>query len=491
MIKAVVPSIALAAGLALTGGCEINSFLDPGEPSIRQKDSQPLVVPVLDYLDRSIEEPDSAFTNATDVQADDLVASAGNYKIGKNDLITVTIYDLLGLGSGPTTQNVRVSESGTITLPFIKPVKAEGLSEGELQDEIANEYKQEGQLQNARVSVQVAEFRGRTFEIAGNATNAGEFQILKSNFRLLDALVQGRAPAQREGVEYCYIVRQTGPNAGNPSGVQPAQSPGGIPPVAPGPTAPPAQLTPPPSTDPLSPSSEMVPAPANTRVALMEVQEGPTTNPTTNPSDMLAPGSTDNASGMVEGRPMNVRPAGTTPAAPAAAQGNFQFNELTPPADVRVIRIPLQKLLDGDLRYNVVIHPSDVIIIPDPVTGEYYMAGHVQRTGVYSLTGRKITLKQAVVSAGMFDQFAIPQRSEVIRRVGANREVFARIDLDKVWAGEQPDIFLKPNDLVEVGTNALAPFLSAIRNSFRLTYGFGFLYDRNFAYNNNGQAVGF
>lgn len=488
MIKALVPSMALAAGLALTGGCEINSFLDPGEPNIRQKDSQPLVVPVLDYLDRSIEEPDTAFNNASDVQPDDLVATAGSYKIGKNDVITVTIYDLLGLGSGPTTQNVRVSESGTITLPFIKPVKAEGLTEGELQDEIANEYKAEGQLQNARVSVQVSEFRGRTFEIAGNATNPGEFQILKSNFRLLDALVQGRAPAQREGVEYCYIVRQTGPNAGNPSGVPAAQPAGGVPPVAPAaPTTPPTQLTPPPSTDPLAPTSQ-APAQANTRVALMEVQEGPATAATTNPSDMLAPGAGDNATGMVEGRPMDVHTPAT---APAAAQGNFQFNELTPPADVRVIRVPLQKLLDGDLRYNVVIHPSDVIIIPDPVTGEYYMAGHVQRTGVYSLTGRRITLKQAVVSAGMFDQLAIPQRSEVIRRIGANREVFARIDLDKVWAGEQPDIFLKPNDIVQVGTNALAPFLSAIRNSFRLTYGFGFLYDRNFAYNNNGQAVGF
>ena len=32
-----------------------------------------------------------------------------------------------------------------------------------------------------------------------------------------------------------------------------------------------------------------------------------------------------------------------------------------------------------------------------------------------------------------------------------------------------------------MGTDVLAPFLFVIRNSFRLTYGFGFVYDRNFA----------
>jgi hypothetical protein len=35
--------------------------------------------------------------------------------------------------------------------------------------------------------------------------------------------------------------------------------------------------------------------------------------------------------------------------------------------------------------------------------------------------------------------------------------------------------------LIDVGTHAIAPFLLTIRNSFRLTYGFGFVYDRNFA----------
>ena len=39
---------------------------------------------------------------------------------------------------------------------------------------------------------------------------------------------------------------------------------------------------------------------------------------------------------------------------------------------------------------------------------------------------------------------------------------------------------LKAEDLINVGTHPIAPLLATIRNSFRLTYGFGFVYDRNF-----------
>jgi len=76
---------------------------------------------------------------------------------------------------------------------------------------------------------------------------------------------------------------------------------------------------------------------------------------------------------------------------------------------------------------------------------------------------------------------------DIIRRIGQDREVFARVDLDKVFAGLQPDIYLKPNDIVRVGTNALQPFIASFRNAFRITYGFGFLYDRNYAPDNNNN----
>src|SRR5205085_166141 len=136
---------------------------------------------------------------------------------------------------------------------------------------------------------------------------------------------------------------------------------------------------------------------------------------------------------------------------------------------------------NGDLKFNVVIHPQDLIVVPAPTVGTYWVAGHVQRTGVYNLTGQKLTLKQAIDGAGGFDAVAIPARTEIIRRIGKDKEVFAMVDMDKIYAGWQPDIFLKPYDEVRVGTSFYAPFIAAVRNGFRITYGFGFLYDRNYA----------
>jgi protein involved in polysaccharide export with SLBB domain len=161
--------------------------------------------------------------------------------------------------------------------------------------------------------------------------------------------------------------------------------------------------------------------------------------------------------------------------------GAFEFNNPMGGENVRVIRVPITDLKNGDLKYNIVILPQDLIMIPNPTIGNYWVAGHVQRTGVYSLTGQKITIKQAIDGAGGFDALAIPARTEVIRRIGKDKEVFAVVNMDKVFAGQQPDVFLKPNDTVRVGTAFWAPFLAAARNGFRMTYGFGFLYDRNYA----------
>ena len=137
----------------------------------------------------------------------------------------------------------------------------------------------------------------------------------------------------------------------------------------------------------------------------------------------------------------------------------FEFNSPAEPTNVRIIRVPLDELLgNGQLRYNIVVRPQDYIYVPNPAIGEYYMGGHVARVGVYSLSGRKISLKQAVIAAGMLDQLAIPQRTQVVRRLqGSNQEVYTMVDLAKIFSGEQPDLYLKPDDQIQVGTHFVAP----------------------------------
>lgn len=150
-------------------------------------------------------------------------------------------------------------------------------------------------------------------------------------------------------------------------------------------------------------------------------------------------------------------------------------------AETRLIKIPADKLLAGDPRYNIVIKPGDSIFVPVDIIGEFCIMGNVNRTGYIPLTGRPMTLKQAIAAAGGLGPLAWPRRCEVIRRIGRKKEEIVMVDLDKIASGEQPDFFIKPHDLINVGTHATARWRAILRNAFRATYGFGFVYDRNFA----------
>ncbi|MBN2376944.1 MAG: polysaccharide biosynthesis/export family protein [Sedimentisphaerales bacterium] len=146
-----------------------------------------------------------------------------------------------------------------------------------------------------------------------------------------------------------------------------------------------------------------------------------------------------------------------------------------------VIEVDLKKLRGGDWRQNMVIRAGDEIQIPFNATGIFYVMGQVARPGPYSLAGEKLTLRQSIASAGPMTPLAWPSRCEITRRVGENREVTYRVNLEKLFAGTAPDVFLKPHDIINVGSHPVARWMAVIRQSFRTTYGFGFVYDRNFA----------
>ena len=146
----------------------------------------------------------------------------------------------------------------------------------------------------------------------------------------------------------------------------------------------------------------------------------------------------------------------------------------------RVIRIPTDKLAGGDPRYNIMIRPGDTIQVPVDVIGEYFVMGNTNSTGAVQMTGRPLTLKMAIAAAGGLGPLAWPKRCEVTRRIGEKKEETVMVDLDKIARGEQPDFFIKPLDLINVGTHPTARWRAVLRNAFRATYGFGFIYDRNF-----------
>jgi len=187
----------------------------------------------------------------------------------------------------------------------------------------------------------------------------------------------------------------------------------------------------------------------------------------------------------VGGEPDRIRP----PLDLSQDAGVIPLDEVVSPANqareearhTRLIKIPIDGLRTDPDRYNIVIRPGDTIHVPVDILGEFYIDGHVNKRGAIPITGRNMTLKQAIAAAGGLGPLAYPKKCEVTRRLGRGREQIVLVDLDKIFSGEQPDCYVKENDTIRVGTHFSSRWRAVLRNAFRAAYGFGLVYDRNFA----------
>ncbi len=440
-----------AFGVALTvgaAGCEVPSFLDPTVVTDPDKSNQlredgsatPIVSVILDDLDLGVSAPDQPYANARDVTADDLEIKTADYIVGPGDQLRVTIYDYPQPGS-QLLDAFEVSSTGSINLPDVQEVPVEGLTETESARAIEEAYVRAQIFRDGAARVNVLAFtkQNRTFTMIGSAVaRANRYVITQPDFRLLDAIALAGGTTNAGIVsEYVFVVRSTD-TAENAGGNRPPpRDAGGNRPVRPGPN------------DDLRPRS---------RVESQDVDA---------PADEWAP-----AYAQDTGRGGN-------------SSGAFEFEPPTEPDNTEVLRIPIGELLNGQLKYNVVVRPGDIVIMEAEAQGVYYVGGNAAVTGVFQVSPQNpVTLKRAIVAARGFTPVAIPQRTQLIRKMG-DQDVFVRVNLKKIFLGQEPDLYVKPDDMIMVGTNFPAPFLAALRNGFRVSYGFGFLYDRNFGRDRN------
>lgn len=496
----------LAVATLGLSGCDMDSFADPSE--IGRWENTPVVLPIIERLD-VIDEAEEEIVGLSQIRSEDLVPEIREYEIGPGDLLTFTVFELVT----PNVETVvtrRVDELGFVRLPVIGQIKCSGLTTKQLEQRIVD-ILDPAILRNPTVSVVVQEGRQKTFSVMGsNAT--GTYQIVQNNFRLIDALAISRASLDR--VDNVYVIRQVPllreveqgytPEDVEPGEHRPPLRPRGaaegevVPGQAPAgedeSTLDPAKLieslsegldeSAKPADDAEQPAEQPAPSDEGDDAAAPRDQA---------PRDgglagALEPGDTEEGRFVnLDGKWIWVKDDSSAAAAAEGGEGQpeaVEPGQLPPPDQMvtqRVIEVDADALQRGEARYNVVIRPGDLVRIPAPDVGNVYIGGHIARPGTYSLPGeRTLTLKQLVISAGGLAPTGIPERVDLTRRLGRGQEATVRLNLRAIFEGVQPDIYLKPDDTINVGTNVFASFASVIRNSFRFSYGFGFLLDRNF-----------
>ncbi|RPJ59985.1 MAG: hypothetical protein EHM23_12040 [Acidobacteria bacterium] len=133
-------------------------------------------------------------------------SSSTDYRLGAGDLITVDVFGIEGFG-----RNLRISSTGTVTLPYVGVVKAAGLTTAELEQELSKTL--DGRfIKNPQVSVFVVEYRSQSVFILGAVQRPGQYQIT-SPLRLIDAI--GLAGGLNlEAADNFAIVQRKGATSG-------------------------------------------------------------------------------------------------------------------------------------------------------------------------------------------------------------------------------------------------------------------------------------
>jgi polysaccharide export outer membrane protein len=118
--------------------------------------------------------------------------------------------------------------------------------------------------------------------------------------------------------------------------------------------------------------------------------------------------------------------------------------------DGKPIPIDFRALIyDGDLRYNITLHPGDNLLVASLVNAEVYLLGAVKTPGLYKLT-EGLTLMGALAKAGsLVDDQAYRQSIAVLRGNMARPQIFV-VDFDRILRAEALDFPLRAGDVVYI-----------------------------------------
>jgi polysaccharide biosynthesis/export protein len=147
---------------------------------------------------------------------------------------------------------------------------------------------------------------------------------------------------------------------------------------------------------------------------------------------------------------------GISNAGGVAENGNLQGAYLVRKG--KVVPIDFVSLFTrGAMSQNIPLADGDLIYVPSIETARVYVLGEVLRpTGVPVRTG-KITLGQAIVDAGGFNETTAYKRGVKIIRGGLGSGEVTEVNFQDVIKGKRPDLMLlEPGDIVYVPASGLA-----------------------------------
>ncbi len=115
------------------------------------------------------------------------------------------------------------------------------------------------------------------------------------------------------------------------------------------------------------------------------------------------------------------------------------------------LRIALDDLLGRpDREVNIPVFPNDVIKVPIPMNVTIYCIGEFRKPGLVTFkSDERVSLLKLVARVGGFSDKA-SNKVLIRRRTHRGKEIEIKVNYKRIVAGKEPDVELKPDDIVVV-----------------------------------------
>ena len=129
-------------------------------------------------------------------------AQPASYRLGVDDQVRIITY-----GEDQLSHDYRVGDDGSIAVPLLGAVHAEGLTTAELSTRIAGELRERKLVREPSVSVQVTDYR--PIFVLGEVAKPGQYAF-QPGMTMLTAVTVAGGFTYRAVQSYAYVVRLNG-----------------------------------------------------------------------------------------------------------------------------------------------------------------------------------------------------------------------------------------------------------------------------------------
>ena len=130
--------------------------------------------------------------------------TSGDYRLGSGDLLHITVS-----GYPEMTTDVRVSQTGNITYPFIGEVPVANNSTQDVEGIIAKKLSDGEFIRQPQVTVLVADYQGQKIAVMGQVQKPGQYP-LTSRVKVVDLLAEAGGTVPMTAADEATLLRKDG-----------------------------------------------------------------------------------------------------------------------------------------------------------------------------------------------------------------------------------------------------------------------------------------